>query len=219
MGRRFLSKTHVIATILVILDISCMFVTMATDSARNLVCWALGSSIVAMWCQFGPLSDFLSLCLSPPACVSLSFCLCLSSACLLVSLFSSSRKQLFLHSWVTHTETVPCSAHPKPLLSPSRQSLTKQVPEWTEKPHYMGNTGGRHSVGKGLSQALAVWNDLCCLPADGPMGRMSLGSGRHGLEECDFPCVLECNLHLSEPLFPRLLKKTQVENGRGGEDC
>lgn len=73
MRRRFLSKTHVIATILVILDISCMFVTMETDSARNLVCWALGFSIAAMWCQFGPLSDFLSLCLSPSACVSVFF--------------------------------------------------------------------------------------------------------------------------------------------------
>lgn len=81
-----------------------------------------------------------------------------------------------------------------------------------------GNTGGRHSVEKGLSQAPAIWNDLCCLPADGPMGRMSLGSGRHGLEECDFPCVLECSLHLSEPLLTRLLKNTQVENGRGGEE-
>lgn len=87
MRRRFLSKTHVIATILVILDISCMFVTMETDSARNLVCWALGFSIAAMWCQFGPLSDFLSLCLSPSACVSLFFCLCLSTARLWASLF------------------------------------------------------------------------------------------------------------------------------------
>lgn len=118
MRRRFLSKTHVIATILVILDISCMFVTMETDSARNLVCWALGFSIAAMWCQFGPLSDFLSLCLSPSACVSLFF---LSLSFLSPSLglsVSSSRKQLSLHPWMTHTETVPCSAHPKPLLSP-----------------------------------------------------------------------------------------------------
>lgn len=59
-----LSKTHVISTILVILDISCMFITMATDSARDLVCWALGSGLAAMWCQFGPLSAFWSLCLS-----------------------------------------------------------------------------------------------------------------------------------------------------------
>lgn len=66
-----LSKTHVIATILVILDISCMFVTMATDSARNFVCWALGSSIAAMWCQFGPLGAFsVSLSVYPSLCPS-----------------------------------------------------------------------------------------------------------------------------------------------------
>lgn len=60
-----LSKTHVIATILVILDISCMFVTMATDSARNLVLpgpqpWrGHVVSIWASWC--------FSVSLSPPA--------------------------------------------------------------------------------------------------------------------------------------------------------
>lgn len=65
VGRGSLSKTHVISTILVILDISCMFVTMGTDSARNPVCWALGSSLVAMWWQFGPLGAFWSMSVFP----------------------------------------------------------------------------------------------------------------------------------------------------------
>lgn len=78
VGRGSLSKTHVISTILVILDISCMFVTMGTDSARNPVCWTLGSSLVAMWWQFGPLGAFWSMSVFPGSGLSVSPSLSLS---------------------------------------------------------------------------------------------------------------------------------------------
>lgn len=92
--------------------------------------------------------------------------------------------------------------------------MTKQVPEWIGK-HIAWAT---QAVGlqwrKGLAKLWPfMWNDLCCLPADSPTGRVVVGAGRHELEECDFPCVMEYGLHLSEPLLPRFLKKTQVEEG------
>lgn len=62
-GEEVLSTTHVTAAILVILDSSCVFVTMATDSAQNLVFWALESDTGTMWCQFWPLGALLSVCL------------------------------------------------------------------------------------------------------------------------------------------------------------
>lgn len=97
-----------------------MFVTMATDSARNPVCWALGSRLVAMWSQFGPLGAFWSLCLSSRAKAFLSLLLlsllCLSPAFLWVSPFASFRKQLLLCDVVSWVEASTYSVHPKPFL-------------------------------------------------------------------------------------------------------
>lgn len=149
-GRReeVLYKTHVIATILVILDISCMFVTMVTDSAGNLVCWALGSSITAMWCQFGPLGAFLSLCLSPPApvCLFIFVSVCPQPV--------SGPVHFLLPR--NSCSCVPALPTPGPASAPPGQSLTKDVPEWTGRLHPTGKAGGWPRVEKGLSQPRAV---------------------------------------------------------------
>lgn len=93
-GRReeVLYKTHVIATILVILDISCMFVTMVTDSTKPCL---LGPGVqhhghvVSIWTSW---CFSVSLSVSPSSCLSFHLCLCLSSACLWACPFSPSQK-------------------------------------------------------------------------------------------------------------------------------
>lgn len=156
-GRKVLYKTHVIATIPVILDISCMFVTMVTDSARNLVCWALGSSITAMWCQFGPLGAFLSLCLSPPApvCLFIFVSVCPQPV-------SGPLRSLLRRNSCSCILALPTLGPPS-------------VPPGNPWCSRMDGKAASHKVSLGGKRARPAW--AIQLPAEGPTGREGFGLG------------------------------------------
>lgn len=139
-----------------------MFVTMATDSARNLVCRALGSSRAAMWCQFGPRGAFLSLCLSPPARISLSF---LSLSFLSLSLGLS----IFLLPGNNCLCFPACCRWRQPSLNSSWHPWLRMSQKGWEhgKCRSLALGSGRAQPGSGLFDRLAP----CLLKAPGKEGR------------------------------------------------
>lgn len=161
-----------------------MFLTMATDSARNLVCWALGSSKTTMWCQFGPLGVSLSLCLSPPYLPVFCLGFRLSSACLWASPFSFIRKWLLLYPWKVRVETVPRSARPKPgsavpdRACPCRPPMDREVSLRTQR---------RRSAFDGESAQPGWGHGSEQTGAAARGGGTGVGSGGHGERTGTFP--------------------------------
>lgn len=141
-----------------------MFVTMATDSARNLVCWAMGSGITAMWCQFGPLGVFLS----PPACISLSFVSISASGPLHFLSVGNGRCCVPERGRWRQCPALPTPNLPSLLLT----VLGPEVPGWTGKPHCTDT----QEVGLRWTRAWPGFDrlfgmDPFCLPSRRPRGK------------------------------------------------